>query len=126
MAFSPIVRWHKRRGIAYLDKAVKAAAALAAAFSTAAAPAVVASPNPACLISRFNESAVRFSLPSTPFTGHRGAFAGDDYRPAGSVAGLYRAEPPGRQEAVLAARPHHHQPVLREFDPHPHQFRAGR
>ena len=57
---------------------------------------------------------------------HRRAGALGDRASAGRRRRLCRARPPGRQEAMAAARPHPDQPVLRELDAHPHLVRAGR
>ena len=61
-----------------------------------------------------------------PPAGDRRAFARRDHRPARPRRGIRRAQPPDREEAHLAARPHPDQPVLRSLDPHPVLVRARR
>src|SRR5258707_15459148 len=71
--------------------------------------------------SRFNDPFIEIDLrPRSPApAGYRGAFGRRYHRPARPLRGICRAQPPGRQEAHLLARPHPDQPVLRGFDPHP-------
>ena len=70
--------------------------------------------------SGFNDIAIEIDLrPRSPaFAGHRGAFRFRHHRPPRPLRGICRAQPPDRQEAHLAPRPHPDQPVLRGLDPH--------
>src|SRR6266481_5396629 len=85
----------------------------------------LAAPRPTTYSVAFNECRYLSPLlpPSSP-VGNRGAFAGRDHAAARPLRELCRAEPPGRQEAGAAARPHRHQPVLRELDANPDLVRA--
>ena len=78
--------------------------------------------------SGFNEHCIEIVLrPRSPASaGDRGAFRCRYYRPARPRRGIRRAQPPDREEAHLAARPHPDQPVLRGLDPHPILVRARR
>ena len=77
--------------------------------------------------SRFNDPCIEIDLrPRSPASaGNRGAFRRRYHRPARPFRGICRAQPAGRQEAHLAARPDPDQPVLRGLDPHPVLVRAG-
>ena len=69
-------------------------------------------------------ASIPFAAP--PSARHRGVVALRDRRAPRPRRRLCRAQPPGRQEAVGAARAHPDQRLLRVVDPHPHLVRAGR
>ena len=77
---------------------------------------------------RFNEHRREEHVRPQPAAsaGDRGAFARRDHRPSRPRRGIRRAQPPDREKARLAARPHADQPVLRGLDPHAVLVRAGR
>src|SRR5436305_2103818 len=76
---------------------------------------------------RFNEHCPEDLVcpqPPSP-AGDRGAFARGDPRPARPRRRIRRAQPPDREKALFAARPHPDQPVLRGLDADPVLVRAG-
>ena len=88
----------------------------------------LAPPGISAYSSRFNDPCIEIDLrPRSPASaGNRGPFRCRYHRPARPLRGICRAQPPGRQEAHLSARPHPGQPVLRGLDPHPILVRTGR
>src|SRR5882672_11589358 len=87
----------------------------------ASARFALAPPSTSAYSSRFNDPCIEIDLrPRSPApAGNRGPFRCRYYRPARPLRGICRAQPAGRQEAHLLARPHPDQPVLRGLDPHP-------